>query len=53
MKDNRGEKNKISNAKKVNKIISRIDKFPKYVSHYCRAQTSTKFLAPDELYQSW
>lgn len=41
-----GGNNKFSESKRQ-EIISHIEKFPKYVSHYCRNQTEAKFLNAD------
>lgn len=46
-KDNRGTasggKNKI-NEDDINLIVGHIDSFPKYISHYCRGKTDSRYL---------
>jgi len=48
--DKRGKKtggwNKISPLTEQD-VMNHINKFPKYVSHYCRESTETKFLSPE------
>lgn len=41
-----GGRNKCSDQQ-ISEICQHIDSFPKYISHYCRKETSAKFLNPD------
>ena len=45
--DNRGQKTggrNILSTEKVNEVMSHISSFPKYMSHYARSETSSKYL---------